>query len=228
MAARIRVWSAASAALGQATYPQAAGLVSTAPGMPCGSSMAANARAGQAAPAGGSSCAHSAASDQVASTAGETPSTRTADMCSRRSASRLRYSRQLSRFTLITAAAWASASGSPSRSSPRSRASARWSGNSVSRVLRYASTSRRLNPPTGATRGPDGGEFRGLWDEPGPARKTVSGSRVVMTTCPAWPAGQRFSRSARLTRSSRISAHGRLVCASQPVKRTAAASAGSV
>src|SRR5271166_4266024 len=116
--------------------------------------MAARARAGQATPAGGSWCAHSAASDQVASTAGETPSTRTAAMCSRRSPNRSRYSRQLSRSTVITAAAWASPSGSPSRSSPRSSASARWSGSLVSWALRYASTSRRLNPPTGAIRGP--------------------------------------------------------------------------
>ena len=47
-----------------------------------------------------------------------------------------------------------------------------------------------------------------------------------MTTCPAVPAGQRFSRWARRTRSSRISAHGRLVCASQPMKRTAAGLGG--
>jgi hypothetical protein len=48
----------------------------------------------------------------VASTNGDTPSTRIADICSRRSPSRPRYSRQLSRFTLITAAAWARPSGS--------------------------------------------------------------------------------------------------------------------
>ena len=45
-----------------------------------------------------------------------------------RSASSARYSRQPCLRALIAAVAWASASGSPSRSSPRSSASIRWSG----------------------------------------------------------------------------------------------------
>src|ERR1700749_15049 len=76
IAARAMVWSALVALLGRpAMKPHAAGLVSTAPGMPSGSSTAVRARAGQASPAGASWSAHSAASDQVARTAGETPST---------------------------------------------------------------------------------------------------------------------------------------------------------
>ncbi len=47
--------------------PQAAGETSTAAGMPPVSSIAANASAGQASPAGDSSWARSTASDQVAS-----------------------------------------------------------------------------------------------------------------------------------------------------------------
>jgi hypothetical protein len=58
-----------------------------------------------------------------------------------------------------------------------------------------------------------------------PVLKAVSGSRVVMTTCPAGPAGHRPARSSRLARSSRISAQGRRVCASQVMKPAAAASA---
>ena len=68
--------------------------------------------------------------DQVARTAAETPGT--AGMFGVRSASSARYSRQPCLRALITAVAWASASGSPSRSSPRSSASIRWSGYSVS------------------------------------------------------------------------------------------------
>jgi len=71
--------------------------------------------------------------DQVASTAAEAPGT--AVMCGIRPASSARYSRQPCRRALIVAVAWASASGSPSRSSPRSSASIRWSGYSVSREV---------------------------------------------------------------------------------------------
>ncbi len=55
--------------------------------------------------------------------------------------------------------------------------------------------------------------------------RVAGGSRVVMTTCPAGPAGHRSSRSAGSHRSSRISAHGRSVWDSQATKRAAAASA---
>jgi hypothetical protein len=106
----------------------------TAPGIPWWSIMAASTSVGQASPPGGSSCAHSAASDQAASTVSDAPST--PDMCLRRSASVARYSRQPCWRALITAVAWPSASGRPARSSPRSSASIRWSGWSVSRELR--------------------------------------------------------------------------------------------
>ena len=106
----------------------------TAPGIPWWSIMAASTSVGQASPPGGSSCAHSAASDQVASTVADAPST--PDMCLRRSPSAARYSRQPCWRALITAVAWLSASGRPARSSPRSSASIRWSGWSVSRELR--------------------------------------------------------------------------------------------
>ena len=126
MAAWAMVWSALVALLGRpARKPHAAGLVRTAPGIPCGSSTEVRARAGQASPAGGSWSAHSAASDQVARTAAEMPPTGRPDMWPRRSLSCPRYSWQLSRFAFITAAAWARASGRPSRSSPRSSASIR-------------------------------------------------------------------------------------------------------
>ena len=47
-----------------------------------------------------------------------------------------RYSLQVMSFTVIRAPAWASAIGSPPRSSARSSASIRWSGKLVSRALR--------------------------------------------------------------------------------------------
>ena len=143
--------------------------------MPCGSSMAASASAGQAAPAGGSSCAHSAASDQVASTAGETPSTRIADMCSRRSPSRPRYSRQLSRFRVITAAAWASAERQP----VQVRAQVEGLGPLVGKVgepgaqvrqhLAAAEPADRRDPRSGREDGP--GQGGGDDDLPGRARR---------------------------------------------------------
>jgi uncharacterized membrane protein len=58
---------------------------------------------GQASPAGGSSCAHSAAMDQVASIVVDTPVT--AGMCLIRSASWARYSRQPCLRAIITAVA---------------------------------------------------------------------------------------------------------------------------
>ena len=48
---------------------------------------------------------------------------------------------------------------------------------------------------------------------------------MVITTWPAGPAGHRFSRSAGSVKSSRTSAHGRLVLAIQAANRSAAASA---
>ena len=57
--------------------------------------------------------------------------------------------------------------------------------------------------------------------------KASAGSRVVISVRPDAPPGHRSSRSATSFRSSMISAHGRLVCASQETKRAAAASAPS-
>ena len=117
-------------------YPQADGEMSTAAGMPLVSSMDANARAGQARPVGGISCAYSTASDQVASSDRGQPSMAAGAVVRSRCASSARYSRQVPSATMITLAASAIASGSPSMSSARSSASIRWSGKLTSRVLR--------------------------------------------------------------------------------------------
>ncbi len=55
----------------------------------------------------------------------------------------------------------------------------------------------------------------------------VPGSLVVTSTRPAAPAGHSSSRSLSSARSSRISAHGRLVRSSQDTNRAAASSAPS-